>query len=199
MSPFKNWNTMMIPRFSKNRQTLSAKLDLPNNIGYLCHQLWQKFTPDEKIQQIVAEFLLHCNSLTTGARNMQYHLRLMRNSPHQHFGADYRKDRKAQPQFGTRMTRIAQIFTDTANLRVSASSAQSAFHHVCLSLKNPASETEVSAYIRIHPWFFKNVIFQTGLTGSTGYVFNPVHPVILSNLKCQLLAPRQSVRVMEVG
>jgi len=36
-------------RFLKNRQTLSAKLGLPNNIGYFCHQLWQKFTRHEKL------------------------------------------------------------------------------------------------------------------------------------------------------
>ncbi|GFO96487.1 hypothetical protein ig2599ANME_0676 [groundwater metagenome] len=52
-----------------------------------------------------------------------------------------RKDRKVQPQCGTQMPQIQQIFTDP---RVSASSAQSAFHHVCPSLKNPASGTSVS-------------------------------------------------------
>ncbi|MFZ2410358.1 MAG: hypothetical protein WAW23_02190 [Candidatus Methanoperedens sp.] len=111
------------------------------------------------------------------------------------------KERKAQPQFRTRMKRIVRIFTDNFNPRASA---QSAFHHVCSSLKNPASGTKVSAFItpkpcgfstprtrmpagirghalqrrdsgRYHLRFFKNVIFQTG---STGYVFNPVHPVI---------------------
>lgn len=108
------------------------------------------------------------------------------------FGAAHRKvrkERKAQPQFRTRMTRIGRIFTDTSNPRVSASSAQSAFHHVCPSLEKPASGASVSAFIRVHPRFFKTVILQTGLTGSTGYVFNPVHPVILSNLMCQLPAP----------
>ncbi len=67
---------------------------------------------DEKMQQMVAEFLLHCNSLTIGARNMLYHLRLMRNAPHPHFGTAHRKELKVQPQFRTRMTRIALIFTD---------------------------------------------------------------------------------------
>ncbi len=80
--------------------------------------------------------------------------------PVTYFGAAHRKvrkDRKAQPRCGTRMTRIARIFTDPS----------------------------VSAFISVHLRFFKNVIFQTGLTGSTGYVFNHVHSVILSNLKCQ--------------
>ncbi len=90
------------------------------------------------------------------------------------FGRIYRK---AQQHFGTRMTRIGRIFTDTANLRTSASSAQSVFHHVCSSLKTPASGASVSAFIRVYLRFFIDVIFQTGLTGSTGYVFDPVHPV----------------------
>jgi len=107
-----------------------------------------------------------------------------------------RKERKAQPQFRTRMTRIARIFTDIANPRASASSAQSAFHHVCSSLKNPASGASVSAFISVHPRFFKNVIFQTGFIGSTGYVFNPVHPVILSNLKYPLPTPRHNAKLM---
>lgn len=80
-----------------------------------------------------------------------------------------RKDRKAQPQYGTRMTRI---FTDIANPRASASSAQSAFHHVCSSLKNRASGASVSA-------------------------FNPVHPVILSKRKCWLFTHWR--RAKEVG
>jgi len=107
------------------------------------------------------------------------------------------KERKAQSQFRTRMTRIARIFTDTSYPRVSVSSAQSAFHDVCSSLKKAASCASVSAFIRVHLRFFKNVIFQTGLTGSTGYVFNPVHPVIVSNFKCQLSAPWQSAKLME--
>ncbi len=99
--------------------------------------------------------------------------------------AIHRKERKAHPQFDTRMTRIGRIFTDTANPRASASSAQSAFHHVCSSLKNLASGASISAFIRVHLRFFIDVIFQTGLTGSTEYVFNPVHPVIVSYLKCR--------------
>jgi len=73
---------------------------------------------------------------------------------------------------------------------------RSAFHHVCSSLKETASGASVSALIRVNPRFFKNVIFQRGLTGSTGYVFNHVHPVILSNLKCQLSAPWQSAKLL---
>jgi hypothetical protein len=75
----------------------------------------------------------------------------------------------------------------------------SAFHHVCSSLKNAASGASVSAFIRIHLRFFKNVIYQTGLTGSTGYVFNPVHPVILSNLNGGFPAPNQNAMVREVA
>jgi len=86
---------------------------------------------------------------------------------------ELRSGKRPKTRRRTRMTRIQRIFTD---LHVSASSAQSAFHHVCSSLKKPASG--VSALICVNLRFFKNVIFQTGLTGSTGYVFNPVHPVI---------------------
>ncbi|NOR60644.1 MAG: hypothetical protein GQ469_08470 [Methanosarcinales archaeon] len=57
-----------------------------------------------------------------------------------------RKERKAQPQC---RTRIGRIFTDNFN---PCASVQSVFHHVCSSLKNPASETEVSAFIRVHLW-----------------------------------------------
>ena len=132
----------------RNRQTLSGKLSLSNYIRNLCHQLWQKFTSDEKLQQMVAEFLLHCNSLTIGARNMHYHLRLIKNAHQWHFGTVHRKVRKAQPQCGTRMTRIGRIFTDPC---ASASSVQSVFHHVCSSLKNTASGASVSAFICVHP------------------------------------------------
>ncbi|MDP3106079.1 MAG: hypothetical protein Q8M95_15915 [Candidatus Methanoperedens sp.] len=75
------------------------------------------------------------------------------------FGAAHRKgrkERKAQPQCGTWMTWIQRIFTDP---RKSASSAQSAFHHVCSSLKNAASGTKISAFIRrlnIIFWYEKN-------------------------------------------
>ena len=103
-------NPLVFHIIFRNRQTLSGKLSLYNYICNFCHQLWQKFTPDEKLQQMVAEFLLHCNSRTIGARNMQYHF-----SPHPHFSTTHRKvrkERKAQPQFRTRMTRIARIFTD---------------------------------------------------------------------------------------
>jgi hypothetical protein len=115
------------------------------------------------------------------------------------FGAAHRKvrkDRKSQPQCGTQMTRIGRISTDPCK---SASSAQSAFHHVCLSLKTKASGASVSALIRVHLRFFKNVIFQTGLTGLTGYVFNSVHPVVLSNLKCHVPAPQFTAKVRMVG
>ena len=192
-------NMLVFHIIFRNRQTLSGKLSLSNYIRNLCHQLWQKFTPDEKLQLIVAEFLLQYNSLTIGERNMQYHLRLMRNAPHPHFDTAHRKARKnykAQPQFRTRMTRIGRIFTDTANPRASASSAQSAFYQVCSFMKNPASGASVSAFISVHLRFYKMLIFQTGFTGLTGYVFNPVHPVILSNLKCQLTAPEQIVKLL---
>ena len=58
------------------------------------------------------------------------------------FGATLCKKRKAQPQC---RTRIQRIFIDPC------ASAQSVFHHVCSSLKNSASETEVSAIICVHP------------------------------------------------
>jgi len=44
---------------------------------------------------------------------------------------------------------------------------------------------------RNHPRFFKNVIFQTG------YALNPVYPVILSNLKCQLPASEQIAKLLK--
>ena len=40
------------------------------------------------------------------------------------FGASHRKVRKAQQHFRTRITRIAHIFTDTANPRASAQNLQ---------------------------------------------------------------------------
>ena len=187
-------NVLVFHIIFRNRQTLSGKLSSFNYIRNLCHQLWHKFIPDEKLQQMIAELLLHCNSLTIGERNMQYHLRLMGNSLYLHFRTAHHKEHKAQPQCGTRMTRIGPIFTDPCK---SASTAQSVFHHVCSSLKNPASGAV--ALIRVHLLFFNNVIFQTGLTGLTGYVFNPVHPVILSNSKRHLSTPRQSANLMEGG
>jgi hypothetical protein len=101
-------NPLVFHIIFRNRQTLSGKLSLYNYICNFCHQLWQKFTPDEKLQQMAAEFLLYCNSRTIGARNMKI-------TSHPHFGTAHRKvrkERKAQPQFRTRMTRIARIFTD---------------------------------------------------------------------------------------
>ncbi len=106
------------------------------------------------------------------------------------------KNRITMMRYGTRMTQIGRIFADPC---ASAPSAQSVFHHVCSSLKNPASGTKVSAFIRVHPRFFKNVIFQTGLTGLTGYAFNPVYPVIMSNLNGWFPAPHQSAMVREVA
>jgi hypothetical protein len=56
------------------------------------------------------------------------------------------------------------------------------------------SKSERTALIRVHLRFFKNVIFQTGFTG---YAFNPVHTVILSNLKCQTTLPEQFGKLLE--
>ncbi len=61
-------NMLVFHIIFRNRQTLSGKLSLSNYIRNFCHQLWQKFTQDEKLQQMVADFLLHCNSLTIGER-----------------------------------------------------------------------------------------------------------------------------------
>lgn len=94
------------------------------------------------------------------------------------------------------MTRIGRIYTDPY---ASVSSAQSVSYHVCSSLKNPASDTKESAFISLNPRFFYDVIFQTGLTGLTGYVFNPVYPVIMSNLNGWFPAPHQSAMVREVA
>jgi len=65
-----------------------------------------------------------------------------------------RKERKAQQQCGTQITRIGRIFTDQC------ASVQSVFHHVCSSLKNPEFETELFEFIRVNPWFFHDVDFQ---------------------------------------
>lgn len=103
-----------------------------------------------------------------------------------------RKERKAQPQYGTRMTRIQRIFTDPCQ---PAPSVKSVFYR---DSRMKSTGRKVSAFIRVHPRFFKNVIFQTGLTGFTGYGFNPVYSVILSNSKYQLPAPQQSAMTREV-
>ena len=73
-----------------------------------------------------------------------------------------RKERKAQPQCGTRMTRIGRIFTDPC---VSVHSVQSVFYHVCFSLKKPAPETEVSSFIRVHARFLKIAPAMQGANG----------------------------------
>ncbi|KCZ72004.1 hypothetical protein ANME2D_01403 [Candidatus Methanoperedens nitroreducens] len=52
----------------------------------------------------------------------------------------------------------------------------------------------VSAFICVHLRFLNWVIFRTGFTG---YVFNSVNPVILSNSKCQQNAPRLRAMVRE--
>ncbi|NJD54252.1 MAG: hypothetical protein FIB07_15480 [Candidatus Methanoperedens sp.] len=113
-----------------------------------------------------------------------------------YFGAAHRKGRKAQ-QFRTRMTRIARIFTDNFNPCASVLSVKSVFHHVCPSLKNPPSGASTSAFISVHLRFFIDVIFQTGLTGFTGYAFNPVNPVILSDLMNSLVARQQIAKLPE--
>ncbi len=95
----------------------------------------------------------------------------------------------------TRMTRIGRIFTDTINPCASASSVQSVFHHSFSGMKPTCKK--VSAFICVHLRFLKKVIFRTGLTEFTGYVFNPVYPVILSNSRRRLPAPRQSARLLE--
>lgn len=57
MSAISNFKNMLVFHIIfRNQQTLSAKLSSSNYIRYLCHQWWQKFTPDEKLQQMVAEF-----------------------------------------------------------------------------------------------------------------------------------------------
>lgn len=110
------------------------------------------------------------------------------------FGAVYREERKAKPQCKTQITRKGRIVQD---LCASVSAVQSVFHNFCPSLKNRASKTKVSAFICVHPQFFKNVIPQTGLTGSIGYIFNLVHLVILSNSKRHLPAPEKSAILRE--
>jgi hypothetical protein len=60
---------------------------------------------------------------------------------------------------------------------------------------------KVSAFIGVHLRFLEKVIFRTGLTGFAGYAsfFNPVNPVILSNLKCQLSTLQWSMKVEVVS
>ncbi len=99
----------------------------------------------------------------------------------------------------TRMIQIRRIFTDTANPCASVSSVQSVFHHSFSGMKPTC--TKVSAFIGVHLRFLNWVIFRTGFTGFTGYVlsFDPVNPVILSNLKCQLPTLRWSAKVEVMG
>jgi len=77
-----------------------------------------------------------------GEKEPQINADERRFNPVTYISVVHRKGRKAQPQCGTR---IGRIFTDPC------ASAQSVFHHVCYSLKKPASETEVSAFICVHP------------------------------------------------
>jgi len=58
----------------------------------------------------------------------------------------HRKERKAQPQCGTRMTRIQRIFTDPCQ---SAPSVKSVFYRSCSRMKSIGSK--VSAFICVHP------------------------------------------------
>jgi|LGVC01.1.fsa_nt_gb hypothetical protein len=62
------------------------------------------------------------------------------------FGAAHRKERKAQPQCGTRMTRIQRILTDPCQ---SAPSVKSVFYRSCSRMKSIGSK--VSAFICVHP------------------------------------------------
>ncbi len=115
------------------------------------------------------------------------------------FGATHRKghkERKAQPQCGTRMTWIQRIFTYPC---ASVSSMQSVFHYSFSGMKSTC--TKVSAFICVHLRFLNWVIFRTGFTGFTGYVlfFNPVNPVILSNLKCRLPTLQWSAKAEVMG
>ncbi len=106
------------------------------------------------------------------------------------FGAAHRKgrkERKAQPQCGTWITRIQRIFTDTCQ---SVPYMKSVFYRSFSRMKS--TDRKVSVFISVRPRFSNGVIFQMGLTGLIGCGFNPVHPVILSNLKCWSHALGQS-------
>jgi hypothetical protein len=70
----------------------------------------------------------------------------------------------------TRMPRIQQIFTDPCK---SAQSVKSVFHHA--DSRTKSTDWKVSASICVHPRFFYDVTFQTGLTGWTGYDCNSVN------------------------
>ncbi len=111
----------------------------------------------------------------------------------------FRSGKAPKPQLRTRMIRIRRIFTDTANPCASVSSVQSVFYYSFSGMKPTC--TKVSAFIGVHLRFLNEAIFQTGLTGLAGCVlsFNPVNPVILSNWKCQLAAPRLSAMAREVA
>ncbi len=118
-----------------------------------------------------------------------------------------------QQRHGTRMTRIGQIFTDLFNPCVSVSSAQSVFYHkkpqinaderrpIAIIHRKEREERKAEEQKSLRPLRSlrliefhgiptaqgtkEKIVFQTGLTGSTGCVllFNPVHPVILSRMK----------------
>jgi hypothetical protein len=95
----------------------------------------------------------------------------------------------------TRMTRIRRIFTDTIDPCASVSSVQSVFYYSFSGMKPTC--LKVSAFIGVHLRFLNKVIFRTGFTRYVLF-FNPVNPVILSNLKCQPTTPRHNVKLMEV-
>jgi hypothetical protein len=120
---------------------------------------------------------IHCKGLKERKEKRQESLHPLLHSMKKHRLSELR----------TRMTRIRRIFTDTTNPCASVSSVQSVFYRSFSGMKPTCMK--VSAFVCIHLRFLNKVIFLTGLTGFTGYVlfFNPV---IQSNLKCQLPAPR---------
>ena len=97
-----------------------------------------------------------------GEKEPQINADERRFNPATYISVVHRKEREAQPQCRTRITRIGRIFTDPC---VSVSSVQSVFYHVCFSLKKPASETEVSAFICVHPRFLKIAPAMQGTNG----------------------------------
>lgn len=82
--------------------------------------------------------------------------------------------RETEPQIKalrrrTRMTRIKRMFADPFK---SAPSAKSAFYRP--DSRTRSTDRKVSGFICVHPRFCYDVIFQTGLTGWTGYDFTSV-------------------------
>ena len=95
-----------------------------------------------------------------------------------------------KPQRRTRITRIGRISTDPR------ASAQSVFHHVCSSLKNPASGTKVSAFITPKPCGFSTprTRMPVGIRQGLRPLRTPVHVCQCAGIRVHAIDWRDSRR-----